>query len=92
MYVCCAKLWSGGEDGNGGEWVEPVKYEEALQEGINSGVGVEGANDFVVGGLRVVNEGGKGVEVKRDLNCVWASEWEERLSLEVSARDFNVVE
>ena len=85
-------MWSGTEDGNGGEWVEPVKCEEALQEGINSGVGVEGANDFVVGDLRVVNEGGKGVKMKSDLNCVWASRWVERLSLEVSARDFNVVE
>ncbi len=34
VYICCAELWSGGEDGNGGEWVEPVKHEKALQEGV----------------------------------------------------------
>ena len=85
-------MWGCGKDGNGGEWVEPVKHEKALQEGVNSGVGVEGANDFVDGDLRVVNEGGKGLKMKSDLNCVWASRWVERLSLEMPARDFNVVE
>ena len=57
VYVCGAELWSGGENGNGGEWVEPVQRDKALQEGVNSGAGVERASDLVVGDLRVMNEG-----------------------------------
>ena len=57
VYMCGAELWSGGENGNGGEWVEPVQRDKALQEGVNSGAGVERASDLVVGDLRVMNEG-----------------------------------
>ena len=57
VYMCGAELWSGGENGYGGEWVEPVQRHEVLQKGINCGVGVEGASDLVVGEMRVMNEG-----------------------------------
>ena len=57
VYMCGAELWSGGENGYGGEWVEPVQRDKALQEGVNSGAGVERASDLVVGDLRVMNEG-----------------------------------
>ena len=55
--MCGAELWGSGENGNGGEWVEPVQRDEVLQKGVNSGAGMEGACDFVVGGVGMMNEG-----------------------------------
>ena len=30
LCVCGAELWGSGENGNGGEWVEPVQGEDVL--------------------------------------------------------------
>ena len=70
MYVRGAELRNGGEDGEGGLGVEPMRGEDGLDESIDRGAGMKGNNCFLVEVSRVVYEGRWVMKVKCDLDGI----------------------
>ena len=81
VYMSGSQLWDCGEDGDGGFWVEPVQGEDVLKQCVNCCVGLEGDYGFMVGSRCVIDEGGKVVKVKRNLDSIRVSLWEKMLIL-----------
>ena len=57
MYMCGSELGYSGENVKSGLRVKPKLCEECLEQGVDSGVGMEADCGFEVGATRVVNEG-----------------------------------
>ena len=91
VYMCGSELCHGGENVESGLRVEPVLVEECLKKEINCGVRVKTEGGFKVGAPRVVNEGGKVLEVKCDLYCPRTISCSKRCALKVPTGNFDVV-
>ena len=57
MYMCGSELSDSGENVERGFRVKPKLCEKCLEQGVDSGSGMEADCGFKVGATKVVNEG-----------------------------------